>query len=108
MRVELASLIRLPVPATLALLMSGCASVPEAAPEARSPIPPSPSSSETPALPAADSAALAGLTPGPSVASLPMSAQDAGRALTGAGGCGTVVGAGEEARALAGGMAGRG
>ncbi|MEO0871143.1 MAG: hypothetical protein AAFY19_04165, partial [Pseudomonadota bacterium] len=82
MRAELASLIRLPVFAAFALLMSGCASVPEAAPEVRPPVAPPPSTSETPAPLAPDNAALAGLTRGPSVASLPISSRDAASALS--------------------------
>ncbi|MEO0698650.1 MAG: hypothetical protein AAFY81_02915, partial [Pseudomonadota bacterium] len=78
MRADLASLIRLPVAAALAALVSGCA----AAPEARPPIPSARSSaSEAPARPVSQSAALAGVTRGPSVGTLPMGASDAGGAL---------------------------
>ncbi|MEO0589766.1 MAG: murein transglycosylase A [Pseudomonadota bacterium] len=78
MRADLASLIRLPVAAALAALVSGCA----AAPEARPPIPSARSSaSEAPARPVSQSTALAGVTRGPSVGTLPMGASDAGGAL---------------------------
>ncbi|MEL6737706.1 MAG: murein transglycosylase A [Pseudomonadota bacterium] len=73
MRAELASLIRLPVIAALAALIGGCAGNPEGP----APIPPV----STPARPASESAALAGVTRGPNVGALSFSASDASSAL---------------------------
>lgn len=70
-----ASRVRLPLLlAGLSSLISACAVVPEARP-------PVPIVSQAPPLPTSASAALAGVTRGPSVGALPMSRGDAGTAL---------------------------
>ncbi|MEO1729425.1 MAG: murein transglycosylase A [Pseudomonadota bacterium] len=75
MQARLASHARLPVIALFASL-SACSIIPDARP-------PSPSTSTVPEVPESTSAASAGVTRGPSVAALPMSASDAASALSG-------------------------
>ena len=77
MPAPLASLIRLPVVVGLVLtVLAGCAAEPKKSPLI-------PAAAEALAAPAPSSAALAGVTRGPSVDALTISAGDAGTALTG-------------------------
>ncbi|MEM7687847.1 MAG: murein transglycosylase A [Pseudomonadota bacterium] len=76
MRHSLAPFTRLPVMLAAMAGLTACAIIPDARP-------PAPVVATPPAIPTFDSAGLAGVTRGPSVGALPISAGDAGTALAG-------------------------